>query len=87
MSLAVVQVVAAATDCDPASMPPLFPHIDPDALEGLFGTGLAASERTDVSVRFRYAGRIVTVDSHGVIRVDPGTANSGDDSDTASSLN
>jgi hypothetical protein len=59
----IVAAVAADADTDPLELPPLHEAIDPDAVDSLFHDGSSGS------VRFRYAGRTVTVDSEGSVDV------------------
>jgi hypothetical protein len=49
-------------------MPPLFPHVDPDALESLLG----ADDRTGLTVAFWYEDLRVRIDSdgHGAVRIE-----------------
>jgi hypothetical protein len=59
----IVAAVAAHADADPLELPPLHEAIDSDAVDDLFHDGSSGS------VRFRYAGRTVTVDSEGRVDV------------------
>lgn len=59
---AVVESVAAETDTDALSLPPLAETLDPDALNALV-EGLE-----DGRVAFRYAGCDVTVESDGTVQ-------------------
>lgn len=63
-SMHVVWAVAAESDLDPCSLPPLGDAIDPDALDSLFDgdSGRAVSPQNGPSVTFSYAGHRVTVD-------------------------
>lgn len=68
VATSVVQAVAAATEEEPAELPPLVDGIDPDALEGLVDS---LHERGAGSVRFAFNGCRVTVDGSGTIEVRP----------------
>ncbi len=63
-SMDVVWAVAAESDIDPSSLPPLGDAIDPDALDSLFEENSARTERhhNGPSVTFSYAGHRVTVE-------------------------
>lgn len=62
---AVVAAVAAVTDRDPLSLPPLADAIDPDALDGLFATATGPGGR----VAFAFAGFDVVVTGDGGVGV------------------
>ena len=64
VSIAVVESVSTATDTRALELPPLQDAVDPDALNALF-----AEQPTTASVRFRYAGRAVTVHPDRTITV------------------
>ncbi len=59
----IVTAVADETGTEPASLPPLYEAIDPEALEALYdhSSGPRAARRSDPTVQFRYAGRVVIV--------------------------
>ena len=59
----IVTAVADETGIEPASLPPLYEAIDPEALEALYdhSSGPRAGERSEPTVQFRYAGRVVIV--------------------------
>ncbi|WP_226023079.1 HalOD1 output domain-containing protein [Halomicrobium salinisoli] len=61
---AVVDAVADANDASPLEMDPLAAVVDPDALGALFRDGAEGG-----SIRFRYAGQRVRVDSDGGVAV------------------
>lgn len=67
-SMNVVWAVAAQSDIDPCSLPPLVDAIDPDALDSLFEG--ADPDQNGPSVTFSYADHRVTVDS-GDMRIQP----------------
>jgi len=64
VSTAVVERVSTATDTPALELPPLRDAVDPDAINELF-----AEQPTTASVRFRYAGRAVTVHPDRTITV------------------
>lgn len=59
----IIAAVADETGTDPASLPPLYDAIDPEALEALYDhvSDSRAEERGNPTVQFRYAGRVVIV--------------------------
>lgn len=63
---AIVQTVAAATDRDPLTLPPLHEHVDTDALNTLLAS---APEDARLRVRFRYDSVTVVVHADGRIDV------------------
>ncbi|MFC6717642.1 HalOD1 output domain-containing protein [Natrialbaceae archaeon GCM10025810] len=71
-SHAVIAAVADAdgvdvTDVEPPRYDPLYAVVDPDALDALFGNGIAESaEADDTRVAFEYAGYEVHVTADGV---------------------
>lgn len=65
-SEAVVDVVSAIRDVEPAALAPLYDTIDPDALDSLCSNGERDSRPT---VRFDYEGLIVTVSAPDAISV------------------
>lgn len=64
ISTAVAERVSTATDTPVLELPPLQEAIDPDALDALVG-----GPTTTASVRFRYAGCVVTVRADRTIEV------------------
>lgn len=68
-SAAVVTAVAAATNRDPVDLPPLYDHVDADALDALLTGGRRSDD--EVTVRFDYDGFGVTVVSDGRLTVTP----------------
>ncbi|OIB57844.1 HalOD1 output domain-containing protein [Natrialba sp. SSL1] len=58
-SLAVIEAVSTATDCDPTELPPLYDTIDPDALDALFSDQTATDVRPEIS--FTYDQYEVTI--------------------------
>lgn len=67
-SEAVVEAVAAVTDRDPTTVPPLYYWVDTDALDGLL-THDGADAAAEVHVSFGYDGVDVVVDSTGGLEV------------------
>lgn len=68
-SLAVIETIAEAADCDPIKLEPLFETIDPDALDRVMrGNGTDPHER-NLTVSFLYNGYEVTVQSKGVVEL------------------
>ncbi|WP_246045640.1 HalOD1 output domain-containing protein [Halorussus ruber] len=53
---------------DPTVLPPLYEVVDTDALNALFERAWDSGE-SDVSVTFRYAGCVVTVEGMGRVVV------------------
>lgn len=74
-STAVIEAVAAATDREPAALPPLHGYVDADALDALLGDERRRKEpsETDASVRvsFVYDGVEVAASGDGHIEVWP----------------
>jgi hypothetical protein len=66
LSVAVPELVAYVEDVPPTSLPPLYSHIDPDALDQLFAHRSAST----VGISFQYAGYTVSV-SDGTLSVTP----------------
>jgi hypothetical protein len=68
ISTSVVRGVAAVTDESPEELEPLYETVDPDVLDELF-----SSLRGYGAVTFEYNGCTVTVNSNGVIELEPET--------------
>ncbi|MGQ4556051.1 HalOD1 output domain-containing protein [Halobellus sp. GM3] len=68
-SVAVVEVVSAATNREPTSLPPLRDAVDTDALDALCAGESAATSSTAVS--FTYAEHAVTVRGNGTVSIEP----------------
>lgn len=64
MSYDIIEKVAAATNSDPLSMPPLYDVIDPQALDRVL------TADTTVRITFEYDGHTITATSAGEITVD-----------------
>ncbi|WP_323173056.1 HalOD1 output domain-containing protein [Natrialba sp. PRR66] len=63
-SLAAVETVSTAADCDPTELVPLYEVIDPDALDALFGSQSDVAD-PETRVSFGYEGFTVTIARHG----------------------
>lgn len=63
---AVIDVISAIQDEEPAAIRPLYETVDPDALDSLCTNGDRGANPT---VRFNYEGLIVTVSASGSITV------------------
>lgn len=70
ISQRVVEKVAAATDTDPCDLAPLYPAIDPDALNSLFDGAHFIESGTDGYVTFRMSGCEVVIWADGTVEVD-----------------
>lgn len=67
---AVVDAVATAVDTDVLELPPLYYHIDTDALDALFADAQRSSGRSG-QLTFTYADCLVTVSDDGEVAVEP----------------
>ena len=68
---AVVAAAGRARGVEPLELPPLFPAVDPDALDALVGPTPVDRDRTAVTVTFEYAGCVVSVSDDGSVVVEP----------------
>jgi hypothetical protein len=68
-TMAVVEEVAAATGRDPNDLDPLATAVDTDALDALVTRANSTNGLTHVS--FSYEGMNVTVDSGGLVLIEP----------------
>jgi hypothetical protein len=68
VNMTVLEAVAEVTDTDLVDLPPLYEHIDPDALATVF-THTSGNRQAEGSVSFEFAGHPVTVHSSGEIVV------------------
>lgn len=68
-STTVVMAIADAMGVEPDALPPLYDRIEPDALDDIFLTAKRAA--CDVLVAFSFDRCEVTVESNGVITVEP----------------
>lgn len=71
VSDAVVEAVAAAERVCPAQLEPLYDHVDPEALDELFGPTRTGMREAFGHTSFSYAGYLVTVHSDGEITIRP----------------
>jgi hypothetical protein len=69
ISTRVIEAVSRASGTDPNELPPLYEAVDPDALDMLFPVAADASDRSDCSLRFTYAGHEVEVTAPASITV------------------
>lgn len=69
-STALIEAVAAETDSDLTALPPLYDHIDPEALDELVTTRTYGT-RASVNVSFTYDGVDIRLDSDGTIGIRP----------------
>lgn len=60
----IIKTVAAISNVDPTDLDPLYPAIDPDALDSLF-----RRESAGTSVEFTYVGYLVNITGDGVIKM------------------
>lgn len=68
-STAVTEAVAEALDREQDELPPLYDAIDGDRLDDVVRSDDPLPAGEPIRVRFRYAGCMVTVTSHGAIIV------------------
>lgn len=71
---AVVRAVSSEAQSDSIDLPPLYPSVDPDALNRLFthrGSGTKSARQPDGVVGFTHAEHHVRVNSDGTIDVAP----------------
>jgi len=71
-STAVVKTVAIATNREPTTLEPLYKSVDADALDALLDSDGFHSTNEVTTVSFAFAGHDVTVQSDGVILIQPG---------------
>lgn len=69
--MVVISTVAAVTDSDPRELDPIYPVIDPDALDNIFTPKLGEMSRQRGEVQFVYSGCEITVTSDGNVRAVP----------------
>lgn len=69
-STVLIEAVAAETDRDVTTMPPLYDHVDPEALNALVATRTGVTSAT-VTVSFTYDGIDLLLDSDGTIGIRP----------------
>lgn len=69
ISTAVVLAVARASGTDPMELPPLYDHVDPDALDALVAHNTERSAQTNLAITFLFTGYEVTIRADGEIIV------------------
>lgn len=69
ISTTIVIAMSRASETEPNDLPPLYEAVDPDALDAVFASPGKQPGRTDVTVRFPYAGHEVSVHGDGEICV------------------
>lgn len=60
----IIKAISAISDIEPTDIDPIYPAVDPDALDAVF-----RREPRDTRVAFRYDGYQVEVTSDGVVKV------------------
>lgn len=68
-SEAVIRAVAVASGESPLEMDPLYPAVDPDALNALCGDSTTGPRGDGVTVEFEFNGHRVRVSSGGEVRI------------------
>lgn len=71
-STAVVKTVAIATNRGPTALEPLYTSVDADALDALLASDGFHSTDGVTIVSFAFAGHDVTVQSDGIVVIQPG---------------
>jgi hypothetical protein len=73
LSTVLVELVAEVTEADPLALEPLGRAVDPEAMDGLFTSTRAYPGNYAAGSRlaFRFEGLHVTIESDGVIRLEP----------------
>jgi hypothetical protein len=69
--MAIISTVAAVSETDPSELEPLYPVINPDALNALFSSKQDGRSRTGGEVRFTYCGYEITATSNSDVQVAP----------------
>ncbi|KAB1197885.1 MULTISPECIES: HalOD1 output domain-containing protein [Haloferax] len=70
-STAVIETVAIAANREPTALELLYNTVDPDALDALFDSSGCHSTDGVTTVSFEFAGHGVTVQSNGIVVVQP----------------
>ena len=78
LHLTIVSSVAAVTNTEPESLPPLYDAVDPDSLERLLRS-VPDENRSNVSIAFPFAGLHVEVAGNGEVTLDTGSNAVADD--------
>ncbi|WP_224335511.1 HalOD1 output domain-containing protein [Haloprofundus halobius] len=66
-----VETVSSIRGATPVELSPLYPVVDPDALESLFGRSNARERESHYAVTFEYEEFEVTIRSGGCMTLDP----------------
>ena len=77
-SIAVIELVAIASDREPTGLEPLYEVLDPDALDALVGSNGSNRVGNGTTVSFEFAGQSVTVNGGGGVMVRPAGEKSND---------
>jgi Halobacterial output domain 1 len=67
----IVQAIAAREECSIDELPPLYDHLDPDALNTLFAPLTTGTPRSTGHVMVVYAGYQVVVTNDSVVELTP----------------
>ena len=70
-SVAVVEAVSQAANCDHRELSPLYDCIDPEAFDAILAPQMIKNTETTASISFAYAGYSITVQSTGTVHVTP----------------
>jgi hypothetical protein len=71
-STAVLEAVAAAADCEPTDLDPLYEFVDPDALDQFVRSTASSENAGNTSISFSFDCYEVTVYSSGFVTVRSG---------------
>ena len=66
----ILRTVAAYSNRSITELPPLFDVIDPVALDAIFAPAMDGSDRSEVSVQFKYAGFQIDVSTDSSVSVE-----------------
>jgi hypothetical protein len=69
LSTTVVLAVRRVLETPETELPPLYEHVDPDALDSLFASINSEQVRADGRLTFPYAGLLVAIEADGAIRL------------------
>jgi hypothetical protein len=64
-----METLARALDREATTLPPLYPTVDPEAIEALLGRRPPAPDRHTLRVEFAYEGHVVSLTGDGEIQV------------------
>lgn len=70
-SRTIVKAVAAIAGCKQDELDPLYYVIEPDALDSIFQPTVRGDHQGDVVVSFTYHGFDVSVNSYGIVEIEP----------------